>query len=212
MSRAEQVTIDDDSDPDTYAVEAIRAKRWNEEAKTFEYQIKWIGYPESQNTWEPPEHLNCPQIVEEFEKGEREKVHQRRRRKADRLSSRGLVGGRLRGCDNDGDTSSSRSTIITNPRDIFLEDEDDDDDDASSLVHENKQPAEPVQPRGFERGLPLEQIVGATVGDDKKLFFVCKWAGVDGLDMVEAEEMEAKAATELCKWYRSRLYYRIEMN
>ena len=28
--------------------------------------MKWIGYPESQNTWEPLEHLECHEKLKEF--------------------------------------------------------------------------------------------------------------------------------------------------
>ena len=30
------------------------------------YFVKWKGYPESQNTWEPLEHLECHEKLKEF--------------------------------------------------------------------------------------------------------------------------------------------------
>lgn len=32
-----------------------------------EYWIKYKGYPDSENTWEPIENLNCPRLVRKFE-------------------------------------------------------------------------------------------------------------------------------------------------
>jgi len=32
-----------------------------------EYLIKWSGYDNSENTWEPTKHLNCPEIVARYE-------------------------------------------------------------------------------------------------------------------------------------------------
>lgn len=32
------------------------------------YLIKYKGYPDSENTWEPRENLSCPQLIRQFEK------------------------------------------------------------------------------------------------------------------------------------------------
>lgn len=51
-----------------YEVETILARR----IKTFkgapraEYLIKWKGYSRRESTWEPYNHLNCPETLEEF--------------------------------------------------------------------------------------------------------------------------------------------------
>lgn len=47
----------------SYIVEKIVDKRTV-------YWIKWLGYPNSENTWEPIENLkSCPEMVEAFEAG-----------------------------------------------------------------------------------------------------------------------------------------------
>ena len=42
-----------------------------------EFLLKWEGYSESQNSWEPEENLDCPNLVKEFmkkeQKGDEEK-------------------------------------------------------------------------------------------------------------------------------------------
>jgi len=36
--------------------------------------VKWVGYPSSQSTWEPVDHLEgCPDLIENFEKEEYER-------------------------------------------------------------------------------------------------------------------------------------------
>ena len=30
------------------------------------YLVKWVGYDQQDNTWEPEEHLSCPLIVAAF--------------------------------------------------------------------------------------------------------------------------------------------------
>ena len=40
-----------------YEVEKILNHRWNGRRKRFEWRVKWVGYPDSENTWEPLENL-----------------------------------------------------------------------------------------------------------------------------------------------------------
>lgn len=49
-----------------YVVETIENKRWNE--GEVEYYVKWEGYDETHNTWEPPDNLNgCDVAIAEYE-------------------------------------------------------------------------------------------------------------------------------------------------
>ncbi|CAJ1948688.1 unnamed protein product [Sphenostylis stenocarpa] len=63
-----------------YEVEAIRRKRVRK--GQVQYFIKWIGWPETANTWEPPENLvSVPDVVEAFEESLRSGKHRKRKRK-----------------------------------------------------------------------------------------------------------------------------------
>lgn len=48
--------VEDDMHEDEYEVEKIVAHRGK--GKTFEYRIRWQGYDEDEDTWEPPGNIN----------------------------------------------------------------------------------------------------------------------------------------------------------
>ncbi|KAG5043091.1 chromo domain-containing protein LHP1-like [Glycine soja] len=63
-----------------FEVEAIRRKRVRK--GQVQYLIKWNGWPETTNTWEPPENLEyIPDIVEAFEESLMSRKHRKRKRK-----------------------------------------------------------------------------------------------------------------------------------
>ncbi|KAI0469749.1 hypothetical protein GGR56DRAFT_242171 [Xylariaceae sp. FL0804] len=49
---------DDEADEDKYIVDKLVNMRINDETQLIEYQVKWVGYPTSANTWEPIDHLS----------------------------------------------------------------------------------------------------------------------------------------------------------
>lgn len=52
-----------------YLVEKIEKKRI---VNGFtQYFLKWKGYPRSENTWEPVEHLYCYELIAEFEESQK---------------------------------------------------------------------------------------------------------------------------------------------
>ena len=47
-----------------YDVEKVLDSKF--ERKKLKYLVKWVGYHEGHNSWEPVDNLNCPELVEEF--------------------------------------------------------------------------------------------------------------------------------------------------
>ena len=50
-----------------WEVKAIRAHRYSGRQKKLQYLVKWLGYPESDNTWEPAENLHADDLIQDYE-------------------------------------------------------------------------------------------------------------------------------------------------
>ena len=142
-----------------YVVEKVVDKRITKAGKV-EYYLKWKGYGNEDNTWEPVENLDCHELIKEFEA------------QADKKKSETGSGKRKPNSASDKSQKKSKS-------------EDD-------------------RPRGFDRGLEPERIIGAT-DSSGDLMFLIKWKSSDEADLVPAKEANLKCPQTVIKFYEERL-------
>jgi len=139
-----------------------------------EYLLKWKGYPDSENTWEPSENLDCPELISAFEdKVKKDKEEKGKKRKIKESS----------GGDKDDEGTSTSS---------------------SSSKKKKVQEDEENKPRGFDRGLQPERIIGAT-DSSGELMFLMKWKDSDEADLVPARQANVRCPQIVIAFYEERL-------
>ncbi|KAJ8916538.1 hypothetical protein NQ315_000180 [Exocentrus adspersus] len=83
MSKSKKSSPEPEETTEEYVVEKIIDSRVNAKGET-EYLLKWIGYDDKDNTWEPVGNLDCPSLIKAFEAEKAAKDKERsRKRKAD---------------------------------------------------------------------------------------------------------------------------------
>lgn len=153
-----------------YSVEKILDKRIKN--GKVEYYLKWKGYGEEDNTWEPESHLECPEMIAEFEE---------RRKKEDAKKK---------------EEQRKRKSVAG-------------DDPAKKKT--KKAVEEDSRPRGFDRGLEAERIIGAT-DSSGELMFLMKWRGTDEADLVPARQANVRCPQVVIKFYEERLTWHSSTN
>jgi chromobox protein 1 len=153
-----------EEEEEEYTVEKVIDKRIGKNGK-IEYLLKWKGYGDEDNTWEPKDNLDCEDLMDNFEKARKEKDAKKKAASTDSKRKSGAGG--------------------------------------STDVKKSKK-ADDDRPRGFDRGLDPERIIGAT-DSSGELMFLIKWKGSDEADLVPAREANVKCAQTVIKFYEERL-------
>ncbi|CAF3284707.1 unnamed protein product [Rotaria socialis] len=63
---------DSNLDEEEFVVEKILKMRTTKKGKV-QYLLKWKGFPDTENTWEPAENLECPDLIAAFMAEQKEK-------------------------------------------------------------------------------------------------------------------------------------------
>jgi len=172
------------SEEEEYVVEKVLDRRIVK--GRVEFFLKWKGYSEEYNTWEPEANLGCPKLIQEFMK-----TYKKGGPSSGTPTSTPKSSGGGSGRSKESGGSKRRNS------------DDEDDEEGSSKAKRKKEDTVLVA-RGFEKGLEPEKIIGATdsCGD---LMFLMKWKNSDEADLVLAKEANHKCPQIVISFYEERL-------
>jgi len=193
-----------------------------------EYFLKWQGFGEEDNTWEPEENLGCPELIEAFEKQWNEKEAKKkaekeaaRRETASKKRERSIGGSASNSVVSDYvmDTSipPSRKSESKRESSYAWEREDmggstkraktgrDSGGGMTSSSHRGSgYTPRSVEINGFDRGYRPEKIVGAS-DSSGELVFLMQWKDSDEAGLVPAKQAKQKCPQIVLSFYEEML-------
>ncbi|KAI8125337.1 heterochromatin protein 1 [Lucilia cuprina] len=184
------------SDEDAeYVVEKICSRRVRK--GKVEYFLKWKGYPESDNTWEPEENLDCQDLIQQFEE-QRLKDEASSSAKTEKSSKKEKESsGRSSSASNKRKNEDAKASGSKKKRTETGKDE----TDTESVSDGSTKHSELT---GFDKGLEAEKILGAS-DSNGGLYFLIQFKGVDQAEMVAAPVAHVKIPQMVIKFYEERL-------
>lgn len=170
-----------------YIVEKIVGKRKNINGKV-EYLLKWKGYPSSDNSWEPEEHLNCPELIFAYEKTIDGPRQFKKRSKNSRIQNK-----TSRKLSSSSDTITDKSKSANRKMEV--------EQIVSLKTNNTFIVCEPVK-----RNLKIERIVGVNKRNGN-LYVRIKYIGKDDIDWIPSKNVHVLCPQLLINYYESRVVW-----
>ncbi|XP_046660156.1 chromobox protein homolog 1-like isoform X2 [Homalodisca vitripennis] len=184
MSSKGKNTSKSDTPPveEEFSVEKVLDVRITKSGKT-EYFLKWKGYSDEENTWEPEENLDCPELIQEFKDARKKKESLKRQEETTPKQP-----AKKKKTTKDGKEGKEKEVK----------------EKEEKTPQPKKKVVEDDTPKGFERGLEPERVIGAT-DSSGELMFLMKWKGTDEADLVPAKLANIRCPQIVIQFYEERL-------
>lgn len=195
-----------------FIVEKIIDKRTKR--NKVEYFLKWKGFGDADNTWEPEANLDCPDLIEQFEESRSKEKKEKKEVKAKQEKPEVVVEKRnKREISNDSQNTTiekkkkramstgsekAHGSISSTPEPSLVE--------QTSIMEASKQVEDYST---FHEGLVPEEIIGATPKDGQ-LSFLIKWMNLDEADIVPAKIANVKYPQHVIHFYEKRLNWNLK--
>lgn len=208
----------DEEQEEVYSIEKIVAKKITKEGKV-KYFLKWKDYPETDNTWEMAEDLDCDDLIQKFEEelsknGDKveeeteddvdeelaEDADSDLKDTGDPFSEETVTGG-----DDpfSGEVGAGGGVSSPSPLDEPMREE--------SAISSSPSSPVPTQIKrtssGFEKGYSVETIIGITPRKTDKYAFLIKWKESTEPTLEEREVCNRKCPQKIIRFYEKRLVW-----
>lgn len=206
-----------------YQVEKIIDRRENN--GEVEYFLKWKGFSELENTWEPEDNLNCTELLEEFNR-EYAKNSSKNKEGKSEASSKHVYdekpGKRNKETISDSErkgklsrpTKEKTNLDIAENKEKKEKDKKSEDKDERGIKRKaTKSESSPKKKKrtqivtGFDKGYQAQSILGATDTAGGELHFLISWANTNEAELVPARIANLKIPQMVIKFYEERLIW-----
>lgn len=203
-----------------YAVEKVLDKRFVK--GKIQYFIKWKGWDIKDSTWEPIEHLNCPDLVDKFESEYAKKNSHANKEKNGTAKPTIKIKSPVKrhsGASSEEETTSplkvKKNISLKTPEtkkmsEIVLTDckaKRGRPRKSNNQSKENGRSEKFEESIGFARNLKPIEIIAA-IEDEGELLFLVKWENIDETDLVPAKEAHKKCPQLVIKFYEQRITWK----
>ncbi|KAM8716984.1 hypothetical protein ACLKA7_003797 [Drosophila subpalustris] len=180
-----------EQEEEEYAVEKILDRRVRK--GKVEYYLKWKGYAETENTWEPEGNLDCQDLIQQYELSRKDEANTTATAKKDRpaVSPKVKESGRTSATTSNSSKRKSEEPGAGPAKSKRTETEDSGDLKQGGAT-------------GFDRGLEAEKILGAS-DNNGRLTFLIQFKGVDQAEMVPSTVANIKIPQMVIRFYEERL-------
>lgn len=214
-----------ESEEEEYTVEKVLDRR--ERKGQVEYLLKWKGYDDEDNSWEPEENLDCPALISLF-LNKRKEEDKERKKEVERIlygsycSSKDRKRPEVAEYHNNKeqrkketknkDKSVAKDTVCSPNHPILDRSSSRDETRNYDLEQKRGKVAstttkENDHPKGFDRKLEPEKILAAT-DTTGELWFLMKWKSRNIPELVPAREANLQCPHIVIKFYEDRLSFK----
>lgn len=180
-------------------MEKILRKRVSRDG-VVEYYLKWLGYPDSCNSWEPKECLAGNQLIQDFERRQAKRsLSQMQDPSEENCSSNSKVLVRGPGPVDTTSTTTATTTMTTSSSSRASQ--------TDSLTTCGTSSTNSVTNSGYDRGLVAEQVVGIMRNSSSRsqMQYLVKWKEDEGAEFVDADVVAAKSPHLVIEFLHSRI-------